>query len=239
VARHAASTVWMFTEGNHEIEPTPGAPDFLAYTARFPLPSAAAASPSPLYYSYDVAGAHVVMLGSYADYARDSEQYAWARRDLAAVDRQRTPWVVVGMHAPWYNSNYNHFGEGDAMRDAMEALLYQHGVDLVVAGHVHAYERSVPTFRGRPDPCGPVFVNVGDGGNREGLDFDYYQRPEWSAYREPSYGHGVLDLLNATHARLAWHRNQEGAEERGDEAWLERDPRCRAAGQRPAGAALP
>ena len=43
-----------------------------------------------------------------ADYARVSEQYAWLLRDLAAVDRARTPWLLVVMHAPWYNSNYAH-----------------------------------------------------------------------------------------------------------------------------------
>ena len=43
-----------------------------------------------------------------ADYARASEQYAWLLRDLAAVDRSRTPWLLVVMHAPWSNSNYAH-----------------------------------------------------------------------------------------------------------------------------------
>lgn len=48
-----------------------------------------------------VAGAHVVMLGSYVEYSQDSEQFAWLQQDLASVDRSRTPWVIVGMHAPW------------------------------------------------------------------------------------------------------------------------------------------
>lgn len=51
--------------------------------------------------SYEVAGAHVVMLGSYAPYLEDSEQFAWLRRDLASVDRARTPWLIAVMHAPW------------------------------------------------------------------------------------------------------------------------------------------
>lgn len=44
---------------------------------------------------------------------------------------------------PWYNSNKAHQGEGDDMMAAMEPLLYAASVDLVLAGHVHAYERSV------------------------------------------------------------------------------------------------
>ena len=39
-----------------------------------------------------VAGAHIIMLGSYAEYGRRSEQYAWLQADLATVDRSRTPW---------------------------------------------------------------------------------------------------------------------------------------------------
>ena len=48
------------------------------------------------------------------------------------------------MHAPWYNSNVGHQGEAELMRTQMEALLYEHRVDLVLSGHVHAYERSHP-----------------------------------------------------------------------------------------------
>ncbi len=33
-------------------------------------------------------------------------------------------------------------------------------------------------------------------------------QPSPSAYREPSFGHGTLDILNATHAYWQWHRNQ-------------------------------
>ena len=46
-----------------------------------------------------------------------------------------------------YNSNTAHQHEVDDMLDAMEETLYQHGVDAVFAGHVHAYESSYPVFR--------------------------------------------------------------------------------------------
>lgn len=49
------------------------------------------------------------------------------------------------LHAPWYNSNTAHQGEDESedMMAAMETLLYQNNVDLLFAGHVHAYERNV------------------------------------------------------------------------------------------------
>ena len=46
-----------------------------------------------------------------------------------------------------YNSNKAHQHEVDDMMEAMEGTLYQHGVDAIFAGHVHAYESSYPVFR--------------------------------------------------------------------------------------------
>jgi len=51
--------------------------------------------------------------------------------------------LLVLFHVPWYNSNKAHQGEGADMMAAMEPLLNAASVDLVLAGHVHAYERSV------------------------------------------------------------------------------------------------
>ncbi|PRW05763.1 Purple acid phosphatase 18 [Chlorella sorokiniana] len=227
VAPHTSRQVWMYCVGNHEIELTDGVKDFLSYTTRFYCPYRHSLSESPLYYSYDVAGAHVIMLSSYSPYSRDSEQYAWLLRDLASVDRARTPWLVVSFHAPWYNSNYAHQGEGEEMRKAMEPVLYEHGVDFVFCGHVHAYERHHRVFDNRLDHCAPIHINIGDGGNKEGPDKKYYAQPKYSAYREPSFGHGTLDLLDATHAEWRWHRNQDDGPESADFVSVVRDPDCK------------
>jgi hypothetical protein len=45
--------------------------------------------------------------------------------------------------------------------------------------------------------------------------------PEWSAYREASYGYGVLKVVNASHAYWSWHRNLDSATVVADEIWLE------------------
>jgi predicted phosphohydrolase len=151
----ASARPWMVTEGNHEAEALPLPvleeliPPFVAYNARWRMPfdheDSGGGSTSNLYYSFDAAGgaAHVVMLGSYAAFGEGSEQHRWLARDLARVDRRRTPWLLVLLHAPWYNTNQAHQGEGERMRAAMERLLYEARVDVVFAGHVHAYERFV------------------------------------------------------------------------------------------------
>lgn len=72
-----------------------------------------------------------------------SAQWKWLEAEFERVDREKTPWLIVLMHAPLYNSNKAHYMEGESMRSAFEAWFIRYKVDLVFAGHVHAYERSV------------------------------------------------------------------------------------------------
>jgi acid phosphatase type 7 len=95
--------------------------------------------------------------------------------------------------------------EQTLMKALWERMLYAHGADLVFSGHVHAYERTLKIFDSQPNPCGTVFVTIGDGGNREGLAQEFFEpKPEWSAYRERSFGHGTVDFVNETHALWMW-----------------------------------
>ncbi|KAK3136140.1 hypothetical protein QOZ80_5BG0428680 [Eleusine coracana subsp. coracana] len=229
----ASARPWMVTQGNHEIEKLPvlEPKSFKAYNARWRMPyddhhSHSPPSGSNLFYSFDVAGGavHVVMLGSYTDFAASSAQYNWLRRDLAAVnDRSSTAaaFVVALVHAPLYNTNEAHKGEGDAMRGAMEDVLYEARVDAVFAGHVHAYERFQRVYAGKPDPCGPVYVTIGDGGNREGLAEKFVDpQPAISEFREASFGHGRMEVVNATHALWTWHRNDDDEPVVADQVWI-------------------
>ncbi|XP_050217100.1 purple acid phosphatase 18 [Mercurialis annua] len=218
----ASARPWMVTEGNHEKEIIPFFMDgFQSYNSRWKMPFKESGSSSNLYYSFEVAGAHVIMLGSYTDYDEYSDQYNWLKADLATVDRKRTPWLLVLFHVPWYNSNKAHRGEGDDMMAAMEPLLYAASVDIVLTGHVHAYERTKRVNGGRSDPCGAVHITIGDGGNREGLAQKYVSpQPEWSVFREASFGHGELKLANSTHAFWTWHRNDDDEPVRSDQVWI-------------------
>ncbi|RLN01127.1 purple acid phosphatase 22-like isoform X2 [Panicum miliaceum] len=224
----ASARPWMVTEGNHEIEALPVvefAP-FAAYNARWRMPHEESGSRSNLYYSLDAAGgaAHVVMLGSYAAFGEGSEQHRWLEADLARVDRRRTPWLLVLLHAPWYNTNQAHQGEGERMRLAMERMLYEARVDVVFAGHVHAYERFTRIYDNEADSRGPMYITIGDGGNREGLALRFikdHKSAHLSVFREASFGHGRLRIVNETSAVWTWHRNDDEYATVRDEVWLE------------------
>ena len=83
------------------------------------------------------------------------------------------------------------------MQESMEELLYRYKVDLVFNGHLHSYERTKPVYKDSiSDPCAPEHIIIGDGGNHEGSELNWFPQPEWSAYRESSFGIGELDLIN-------------------------------------------
>lgn len=47
------------------------------------------------------------------------------------------------MHSPFYTSYTAHYMEAEPMRVVFESWFVKYKVDVVLAGHVHAYERSV------------------------------------------------------------------------------------------------
>eukprot|EP01018_Ginkgo_biloba_P037585 Gb_29486 [translate_table: standard] len=251
----------MVVEGNHELEEQVENETFASYSARFAFPSEESGSKSTFYYSFNAGGIHFIMLGGYIDYYKTGEQYRWLENDLSNVDRTVTPWLVATWHPPWYNSYRAHYREVECMRQEMEELLYKYGVDVVFNGHVHAYERSNRVYNYTLDPCAPVYITVGDGGNREKMaiphaddpgncpepastpdtyiggfcaynftsgpaagKFCWDKQPDFSAYRESSFGHGILEVKNETHALWTWHRNQDAYRSQGDQIYIVRQP---------------
>ncbi|MCO5562362.1 hypothetical protein L7F22_015988 [Adiantum nelumboides] len=206
---------------------------FKPFLHRYATPYIASKSTCPLWYAVRRGSAHLIILSSYSAYGKYTPQWIWLRNEFERVDRKVTPWLIVLMHAPLYNSNTAHYMEGEGMRAEFETWFLNYKVDVVFAGHVHAYERSrrvsnvassilngprIPTH----DKSAPVYVTVGDGGNIEGLAGIYREpQPDYSAFREASYGHAMLEIKNKTHARLFWHRNDDGEASIADEFWLQ------------------
>lgn len=227
---------WIWAVGNHDMEagPTFGEiEEYKAFTHRFKTPYTSSNSISPLWYSIQRGPAYIIVLSSYSAFVKYTPQHDWLQAELAKVDRTQTPWLIVLMHISFYSSNSVHYLEGEPMRHAFEAWFVKYKVDVVFSGHVHAYERTyrvsniacnlIDGFCGPVlDQNAPMYIVIGDGGNVEGLANPYlHPQPEYSAYREASFGHGILDIMNRTHALFYWHRNQDGEPAMADSFWLE------------------
>jgi Calcineurin-like phosphoesterase/Iron/zinc purple acid phosphatase-like protein C len=70
------------------------------------------------------------------------EQYQWLAKDLASVDRKKTPWVIAMSHRPMYSTQVSSYQQN--LRNAFEDLLLENEVDAYLAGHIHWYERLFP-----------------------------------------------------------------------------------------------
>lgn len=142
--------MWPPPLGSH---PTGGGPHGLPRTVH-PAPGRQPCGPrsSELYYSFDYGNVHFVALHA----AIEGEDYpgghwydaeaAWLQRDLAwASARPDKPWIIVYFHYPLFTTADFPDSWVDP-RHTWGHLFDQYGVDLVINGHVHAYERTYPTF---------------------------------------------------------------------------------------------
>jgi hypothetical protein len=139
--------------GNHEYE-TPGAADYFAYFGDVAAPLA------PGYYAFTLGAWRVISLNTNIPVDSASAQVQWLRRELQ--DNRPTCAAAI-MHHTRFSSGPN---GGDARLRDLWVALYDGGVDVVVTGHDHMYERFAPQDPdGRPDAVRGIrqFV-VGTGG---------------------------------------------------------------------------
>ena len=99
------------------------------------------------FYSIDNGNLHLIMLDSETVSRSNSGAMAtWLKKDLAANNK---PWVVVAFHTPPYSdgghksdSDWDSRGRLKDMRENFVPIFDEYGVDLVLSGHSHGYERS-------------------------------------------------------------------------------------------------
>ena len=70
----------------------------------------------------------------------DRTQLTWLEKELA---NSGSDWKIAYFHHPLYSSGGRH-GSDPALRDQLEPLFLKYGVDVVLAGHEHFYERLKP-----------------------------------------------------------------------------------------------
>jgi hypothetical protein len=146
--------------GNHEYR-TEGASAYFDYFGD------AAGDPDKGYYSYDLGAWHLVALNSNCGVGEircgpGSPQGRWLKEDLAANDEGAC--TLAYFHHPLFTSG--EYRPGEERMERLWEILYAAGVDVVLNGHDHNYQRFAPQDpKGRADPERGIreFV-VGTGG---------------------------------------------------------------------------
>ncbi len=147
---------------NHKLYPAPGNHDYYGtsttsrtgmYYQNFTMPTNAeiggVASGTEAFYSYDIGDVHFLALDSYGEetgatklYDTLGAQVTWIKADLAANTKK---WVVAYWHHPPYTKgSHDSDTESDlvAVRENFIRILERNGVDMILCGHSHDYERS-------------------------------------------------------------------------------------------------
>lgn len=159
------------------------------------------------FYSFKQGPTHSIILNSFGDFRPESAQYKWFGKELKSVDRNLTPWLTVTLHCPIYNTFKWHRRDQQSVlaRKYLEDMMYEHSVNFVLSGHLHAYMRTEPVYKGKLDKKGPIHIILGNGGRQANSPYYSKEPEEWIAVRDhTTYGYGTLDFVNATHAQYVW-----------------------------------
>ncbi|MBK7998771.1 MAG: metallophosphoesterase, partial [Verrucomicrobia bacterium] len=176
------------TIGNHETSQSTTATDF-PYLNIFSLPTAGEAGGVPSgtekYYSFDYGNIHFVCLDSMTSGLTGTTPMArWLEDDLANTAQE---WVIVFFHHPPYTKgSHNSDTEQDLVqiRQNLVPILEANGVDLVLSGHSHCYERSY-LMDGHYGLSGTLTESMKIDGGDGSEDGD-------GAYRKNDEGRGVI-----------------------------------------------
>jgi hypothetical protein len=137
--------------GNHDANngvttPTTNFPYFDMFTFPTAGECGGVASGTEHYFSWDYGNIHFISLDSQTTLANSSPtapQTVWLQQDLASTTKT---WIIAFFHHPPYSKG-SHDSDTEAqmvtMRQIYNPIMEAGGVDLVLVGHSHAYERSM------------------------------------------------------------------------------------------------
>lgn len=164
------SSVCWPTMGNHEGATSKGTTGIGPYYDAYVVPTRGEVGGVPsgteAYYSFDYGNIHFVCLDSHDLERKPSGAMAkWLKADL---EKTKADWVIAFWHHPPYTKgSHDSDKEKDLieMREHIMPLIDSGGVDLVLTGHSHVYERSmlIDGAYATPSVSENVVLDDGDG----------------------------------------------------------------------------
>ncbi|MGB5089836.1 MAG: PKD domain-containing protein [Nitrososphaeraceae archaeon] len=141
--------------GNHEDDDSEG---FSGYMSHF--------SQSQTYFSYNHENVHILVIDTDRNsYASGSAQRNFVQQDLQQASTDPgIKWIIVYLHKPMYTSPNtcgssscsNTGSENTNIRNGFGPMFDQFGVDLVLQGHVHNYQRTFTLKYNPGNPSSPT-----------------------------------------------------------------------------------
>ena len=200
-----------------------------AYYNNFTMPTNAelggTASGTEAYYSYDVGDVHFIALDSYGRensntlklYDTTGAQCVWLKNDLAVNTRK---WTVVYFHHPPYTKTSHNSDDPIAdqdlilLRENFIRILERNGVDLVVNGHAHGYERSY-LLKGyyKATPAAAQLMETDFNiathtatGDDQNAEYDFIGNSCAYTYNSGKYNHGSVYIVAGSAGQLGGTR---------------------------------
>jgi len=142
------------------------------------------------------------------DVPRDTEQYKFVVNDLEkANNNSSNDWIVVMFHKPFYSSLSSHIQEY-IMREKYQPIFDKYGVDIVLQGHNHLYDRTLPlqfnpTNISKPivdesnntnkffNPEGSIYSVIGLGGRSSHI---FLNQPSYVANQHSGFGFLSIEI---------------------------------------------
>lgn len=148
--------------GNHDLYGLLGQP----YKDTFAMPSNGGGLFEELYFSFEWGDTKFIALETNTLFQLLSfgPHVTWLENELRT---NRRKWLIVYMHTPLYSCGDH--GDNAALQRLLEPLFEQNHVDLVLCGHDHDYERTLPIKQYNQDPAYPGLVHVITGGGGAAL----------------------------------------------------------------------
>jgi hypothetical protein len=180
------------------------------------------------FYSYDYNNVHFLVMAAESDFEKGSEQYNFVLDDLKKASEDKdVNWIIVSSYGPLYTSPSEHKAYS-SIRDLYHPIFEKYGVDLVLGGHNHNYQRTYPITYNPADSSEPLVTNdltTGYDGQKDGIVFaivgtggvNFYafegQAPFVDKQFDGNFGFLDVDISNDnSHSKLTgtFYDNQEG-----------------------------
>lgn len=215
----------------------PALTHFIGYNQHWNMPSSISGGFKNMWYSYDVGMVHYVFFDTETDFgqgllapedlggasgaddgpldpSQPNAQLDFLKKDLANVDRSKTPWVVAAGHRPWYMAAKAK-DLCTVCQEEFEQVLNDYGVDIIFNGHQHNMQRQTAIgpkgaidADGLNNPKAPVYILTGAAGHFDGLDSANTPYPSYTQFvNDTLYGYSKVTFHNRTHRKYL-DRNQ-------------------------------